>query len=59
MMEHNFLNHLQFFKVSEIMVSKYGHLIIPRAFPDKATSDIDFTDEVVVQCHVPVVKILS
>ena len=58
-MEHNFLNHLQFFQVSEIMVSKYGHLIIPRAFPDKATSDIDFTDEVVVQCHVPVVKILS
>ena len=28
------------------------------AFPDKVTSDIDFTDEVVVQCDVPDVKIL-
>ena len=31
----------------------------PEAFPDKITSDIDFTDEVVVQCNVPDVKILS
>ena len=28
------------------------------AFPDKITTDIDFTDEVVVQCDVPEVKIL-
>ena len=28
------------------------------AFPDKVTPDIDFTDEVVVQCDVPDVKIL-
>ena len=32
----------------------------PGEFPDKFTPDIDFTDEaVVVQCDVPVVKILS
>ena len=30
----------------------------PRVFPDKVTYDIDFTDEVVVQCDVPDVKIL-
>ena len=30
----------------------------PGAFPDKVTPDIDFTDEV-VQCDVPLVKILS
>ena len=28
------------------------------AFPDKVTPDTDFTDEVVVQCDVPDVKIL-
>ena len=27
-------------------------------FPDKLTPDIDFTDETVVQCGVPVQKIL-
>ena len=30
----------------------------PGAFPDKVTSDNDFTDEVVVQCDVPDVKML-
>ena len=30
----------------------------PGVFPDKVTPDIDFTDEVVVQCDVPDVKIL-
>ena len=30
----------------------------PGTFPDKVTPDIDFTDEVVVQCDIPVVKIL-
>ena len=30
----------------------------PGAFPDKVTPDIDFTDEVVVQCDVSDVKIL-
>ena len=34
------------------MMSKYG------VFQDKLTTDIDFTDEAVVQCDVPVVKIL-
>ena len=27
-------------------------------FPDKVTTDIDFIGEIVVQCDVPVVKIL-
>ena len=40
------------------MVFKYGHLILPGVFPDKITPDIDFTDEGVVQCDIPVVKIL-
>ena len=54
----NVLSHLLFFKMGKIMASKYGHLIPPGAFPDKVTPDIDFTDEAVVQCDVPVVKIL-
>ena len=53
-----FLSHLQFFKVGKIMVSKYGHLMLPGTFTDKITPHIDFTDEAVVQCDVPVVKIL-
>ena len=41
------------------MVSKYGYLMLPGAFPDiESYPDIDFTDEVIVQCYVPVVKIL-
>ena len=41
------------------MMSNYGYLILPSGtFPDKITPDIDFTDEAVVQCDVPVVKIL-
>ena len=31
--------------------------MIPGAFPDKVTSDIDLTDEAIVQCDVPVPKI--
>ena len=55
----NSLSHLQLFKVGKIM-SKYGHLTLPSGtFPDKVTPGIDFTDEAVVQCDVPVVKILS
>ena len=27
-------------------------------FPDKATADIDFVDKSVVQCYVPVVKMI-
>ena len=38
---HSFLSHLHFFKVGEIM-SKYGHLMLPGAFLDKVTPDIDF-----------------
>ena len=55
---HNFLSHLHFFKVSEIMLSRYGHLMLPGAFPGKATADIDFIEESVVQCYAPVVTIL-
>ena len=57
-MAHNFLIHLQFFKVGQIMVSKYGHLMLPGVFPDKVTTDIDFTDEAIVQSDVLVVKVL-
>ena len=42
--------------MGEIMVLKYG--LIPRGFPQKVTSDIDFTDEEVVQCDTPDSKIL-
>ena len=41
---------------NKILVSKYGHLMLPEAYPDKATPDIDFTDETVVQCDLPLVK---
>ena len=44
--------------MGEIMLSKYGYLLPPGTFPDKATPDIDFIDESVVQCYVPFVKIL-
>ena len=54
----NFLSHLHFFNVGKIMVSKYGHLKLPGVFPDQVTPDIDFTNEVVGQCEVQVVKIL-
>ena len=30
--------------------------MLPEAFPDQVTPDIDFTDESVVQCDFPVVK---
>ena len=38
------------------MVSKYEYLILTGAFPDKVITDIYFTDEVVVQCDFPAVK---
>ena len=38
-------------------MSKCGHLMLPGAFPDKVTPNIDFTDEAVVQCDVPFAKI--
>ena len=41
------------------MVLKYGHLMLPSGvFPNKVTPDIDFAGEAVVQCDVPVLKIL-
>ena len=51
-------NFFAFFKVGEIMGSKYGHLMIPGAFPDKVVTDIDFTCEAVVRCDVSVLKTL-
>ena len=39
------------------MVPEYGYLMLPGAFPGKVIPGIDFRDEVVVQCVVPVVKI--
>ena len=32
--------------------------MLPGAFPDKVTPDIDFTDDAVVHCDAPVVQIL-
>ena len=46
------------FSKCEMMVSKYGYLMLPGAFPVKVISDIDFKDDVVVQRVVPIVKIL-
>ena len=40
--------------MGEVMLTKYGHLMLPGTFPDKVTTDIDFTDEAVAQCDVPV-----
>ena len=55
----NCLSHLQLFKVGKITLSKHGHLILPSGtYPDIVTPGIDFTDKAVVQCDVPVVKIL-
>ena len=34
------------------MVSKYGHLMLPGAFADKVTPDIDFTDKEAARCDV-------
>ena len=46
------------FSKCEIMELKYGYLMLPGAFPVKVIPDIDFKDEAVVQCFVPIVKIL-
>ena len=40
------------------MVLKYEHLVLPGTFPEEVTLDVDFKDEAVVQCDVPVVKVL-
>ena len=33
---------------------KYRHLMLPGTFPGAVTSDIDFTDEAMVQCDASV-----
>ena len=45
-----------YFKVGEIMVSKFEHLMLPGVFPDKTTPVIDFADKTVVQCDIQVIK---
>ena len=40
------------------MVPKYGRLMLPGAFRDRFTPDVDFTDEALVQCDAAVVKTL-
>ena len=40
------------------MMSKYGHLILPGAFPDKVIPDNYFKDEAVVLCDVTVLRML-
>ena len=44
--------------MGKIMVPKCEHLMLLRGISRYFTSDIDFTDEAVVQCDSPVVKIL-
>ena len=39
-------------------MTKYVHLILPGVFPNKVTPDIDFTDETIFKCDVPVVNTL-
>ena len=46
------------FSKCEILVLKYGYLMLPGAFPGKVILDIDFKDEVVVQRVVLVLKIV-
>ena len=70
---HNILSHLNFFKVVEMMLLKYGNLMLPAGHIlvhstigrcpllqklCKALFAIDVIDEAVVQFYVPDVKIL-
>ena len=50
------MSELQIFKKGKTVVSKYDHLILPGAFPDKFTPAIDFADKAVVQCDAPLAK---
>ena len=43
--------------MGEIIVSKYGDLMLPETFRDKVIPHIDFKDDAVVQFDIPVVKI--
>ena len=51
-------NLFTYYKIGEIMVSKYGHLMLPGEFPVKVTSEFDMTDEAVAQCDVPVLEMI-
>ena len=53
------LSQANVINMGKIMLSKYGHLMLPSGtFPDKVTPGTDFTDEGVAQCDVLLVKIL-
>ena len=43
------------FKVGKMSLAKYGHLTLPGTVLDKVIPDIDFADEAVVHCDVPVI----
>ena len=45
-------------KVGKIMASKYKHSMLPGAFPDKVTPEINFVDKVVFWCDISVLKTL-
>ena len=49
---------MKWVKVGEIIMPKYEYLMLLEILSDKINLVIDFTDEAVVQCDVPVVKIL-
>ena len=51
------MNGFYFTNSNPVMVSEYGYLILPGTFPVKVAPDIDVTDEAVVHCKLPVVKI--
>ena len=49
---------INFHGLKTLYLPKYGHLMLPGEFLHKITPVTDFTDEAVVQCDIPVVKIL-
>ena len=51
-------NLFTFFKIDEIIVSKYSYLALPGVFSDKIIPDIDFINEAIGQCDIPLLKIL-
>ena len=44
------------FKVSKLMISKYGYLTLPRVLLFKVIPNNDITDAAVTHCKFPVVK---
>ena len=44
--------------MGKIMAAKYKHSMLPGAFPDKVTPEINFVDKVVFWCDISVLKTL-